>query len=108
MTEMIPVEEKRTMMVKDDTTLVAFVNSEQPPIKTRHICYYATDAGNGEINLCEVFEATYPHPEAPQDAVIPVIDYRVVKTVRRQQYQAAHIVLMEAQQKACRTIEVRG
>jgi hypothetical protein len=94
------------MIVKDDHTLVAFVNSDQPPIRTKHICYFTSSNGD-DINLCEVFEATYPHPEAPEDAVIPVIDMRVVKTLKRTHYQAAPLVLMEAQQKTVRTIEVR-
>lgn len=93
------------MIVKDENMVAAFVNTQQAPIKIRHICYFT--ASNGEdINLLEVFEATYPHPEAPE-ASIPLTDIRLVKTINRSSYHAAHLVLMEAQQKVCRTIEVR-
>jgi len=94
------------MIIKDENMLVAFVNAEQPPVKTKHICYY-TDHKGDEISLCEVYEATYPHPEAPQDAIIPVTRTRLIRTLKRLDYDAASLILMEAQQKACRMIEMR-
>jgi hypothetical protein len=93
------------MIVKDENTLVAFVNSNQPPIRTKHICYFTADRGEEGIALCEVIENTYPHPEAPEDAVIPVIDTRVVKIVKRTNYQAAPLILLEANQQTVRMIE---
>lgn len=97
------------MIVQDEKMLACFVNAEQPPIKVKHLCYYAApDIESDKINLVEVYEAHYPHPEAPEDAIISLITTRLVKTMRRSDYSAAHIVLMEAQQKACRYVEVRG
>lgn len=88
---------------------VCFVNAEQPPISVRHICYFTSQAFEiDEINLNEVYEATYPHPDAPDTAIVYLTTTRLVKTVKRSDYQGAHILLMEAQQKACRYVEVRG
>ena len=95
------------MIAQDENMLACFVNCEQPPIKVRHICYYTT-TNDDKIDLHEVIEATYPHPEAPEDANILLTTTRLVKTVKRTSYHAAHLILMEAQQKACRSIEVRG
>lgn len=96
------------MIVKDENMLACFVNAEQPPIKVKHICYYTSENIQSDmIDLMEVYEAHYPHPEAPQEAIIPLITTRLVKTARRLAYDGAHILLMEAHQKACRHIEVR-
>jgi len=97
------------MVVQDEKMLACFVNSEQPPLKVKHLCYYTTpNIESDKINLMEVYEAHYPHPEAPDDAIIHLTTTRLVKTLRRSDYDCAHVVLMEAQQKACRYIEVRG
>jgi hypothetical protein len=96
------------MIAQDENMLACFVNAEQPPIKVKHICYFTSpNIESDKINLNEVYEATYPHPEAPEDAVIMLTTTRLVKTMRRSAYDGAHILLMEAQQKACRYIEVR-
>lgn len=48
---------------------VYFVNTVDSPFKTRHICYFTR--GDGEkFELCEVVEEYYPHPDAPDDAMV--------------------------------------
>lgn len=84
----------------------AFVNTMQDPLNVKHICYYTTDGIQGnEIALCEVIEAIYPHPDAPDESTIKVTQTQLVRTMKRLDYKAAYVVLMEAQQNNCKIIE---
>lgn len=50
-----------------------FVNSDTPPIDIKHICWFAkTESIKGipHFNLYEVVEEKFPHPDAPEDAII--------------------------------------
>ena len=51
---------------------VYFVNNETPPIKTKHICYF-TKSVKFELELYEVVEEYFPHPDAPDDCMIQCI-----------------------------------
>lgn len=68
-------------------------------VKERHICYFVSRDGNS-ISLEEVVERCYRHPEAPNDAFIPVTETRVVKTLNVLDNEAGVLLLMEANQKA--------
>ena len=70
------------------------------PLKTKHICFYTTK-DHDEITLMEMIEEVYPHPDAPQEAVIQLITYRVICSHTRTTERAANMVLLEAAQKAC-------
>jgi hypothetical protein len=48
---------------------VYFVNTEDPPLKTKHICYFTKGDGI-EFELYEVVEEYFPHPDAPDDALV--------------------------------------
>lgn len=85
-------------------TVCAFINIDQTPISTHHICYFTKDEGQ-EISLMQVVEETYPHPDASEHAVLTITRVRTVKTRKRIEFNAAHFLLMEAQQKTCRAIE---
>lgn len=77
-----------------------FVNSEDMPIKTEHVCYFTTNAGFGEISLYEVVYEHYPHPDAPQDAVIKLTTIKHICTHSRISQRGAQLVLMEASQES--------
>jgi len=84
---------------------VCFVNSKEPPIKTRHICYYTEEAHcEGVLYLCliQVIEETYRHPQAPEDATVSRIIARHVKS--EPVNQAAEIGLLHNAQQVVRTI----
>ena len=49
---------------------VCFVNSEEPPLKVKHICYFTTRDGDGFV-LWELVEEYFPHPDAPDEAILP-------------------------------------
>lgn len=51
---------------------VYFVNTEDCPLKTKHICYFAKDSGT-EIELYEVVEEYFPHPDAPDELMVQCI-----------------------------------
>lgn len=54
-----------------------FVNSEEKPVSVKHICWYATKVQDSDgmfLQLCEVVEETYKHPDAPDDAFVKKID----------------------------------
>ena len=92
-------------VLKNENMLVAFVNTELHAQKIRHICYFTQGEGE-EITLCQTYEATYPHPTAPESAVVQVIQTRSLRTMKRSDYKAAHLLLLEANQKNCRSMEV--
>ena len=95
------------MIVQNDKITACFVNSEVPPVKTEHICYYTQSLEPDTIDLMQVVKETYPHPEAPDNAIVELITTKLVKRERVRDTLAAHIVLMKAQQEVCRTIEQR-
>lgn len=68
-------------------------------VKERHICYYA-ETKSEQIELLEVVECFYKHPQAPDDAIIPVIETRMVARMHRNDFEAGSSVLLEANQKA--------
>ena len=83
---------------------VCYVNTEQQPIKTEHICYFTSaffQDGREKIALKAIVKDYYPHPDAPQDAVVSVIREALVSTYLRHEVRAANAVLLEAAQKAC-------
>lgn len=85
----------------------AFVNTLDEPKSERHICYYTTPSPSFKDNslVCyEVYEARYPHPEAPDYADIPIILTRQVDSKKRVGSNAGHLVLLEAVQNDCRRI----
>ena len=48
---------------------VYFVNTVNPPLQVKHICYFTR--GDGEkFVLYEVVEEYFPHPDAPDDAMV--------------------------------------
>ena len=49
---------------------VYFVNTEDPPLKVKHICYFTKQDGE-KLKLCEVVEEYHPHPDVPSDILIP-------------------------------------
>lgn len=48
---------------------VYFVNTEDRPIKTKHICYF-TESDGRDFELYEVVEEYFPHPDAPDDLMV--------------------------------------
>lgn len=52
---------------------VYFVNTVDPPLRSKHICYFTRGDGV-EFELCEVVEEYFPHPDAPDDAVVQCIN----------------------------------
>lgn len=77
-----------------------FVNSEDMPIKTEHVCYFTTNEESGDISLCEVVYEHYPHPDAPQDAIIKLTTTKHICTHSRTSQRGAQLVLMEASQES--------
>lgn len=78
-------------VIKSDNFTACFVNSLDLPIKECHICYDVKKRlGGEEIDIEEVYEAYYPHPEAPNDATISVLRIRTIGT-----YKLGHNHLIE-------------
>jgi hypothetical protein len=67
------------------------LQNDAKPIKTRHIAFFTRDDGYGdnEITLYEVVENTYPHPQAPDLAVLSDIEVNRVKTYHKCSIDAA-------------------
>ena len=73
---------------------VGFVNTDQMPLTKDFVCYFARADGE-DISLFEVAKVTYPHPDAPNDALIFVIETNRVKTFQRNSSKAAALELLK-------------
>ncbi|MFH0779301.1 MAG: hypothetical protein V1928_00405 [Parcubacteria group bacterium] len=74
--------------------------NEDNCVKENHICYYTKEESNNEIVLVEVVERLYRHPECLEYALIPIIETRNVRKLKRTNAEAGTLVLMEANQTA--------
>lgn len=79
--------------------LLTICNTPEDVVSTKHICYYAKSEGP-DIVLYEVVEVCYKHPQAPEDAVVPVIEVHVSKKVKKVDPEAAAWILLEASEKS--------
>ena len=62
-------DRKQVTESNEEQTHVYFVNTEDPPLKTKHICYF-TEGDGREFVLYEVVEEYFPHPDAPGYAMV--------------------------------------
>lgn len=81
-----------------------FVNSKDPPISEQHICYYVKERNKDELDLYEVVLQSYPHPDAPNDAVVLLMNEHIVKTVNKTDYRASDLILLQASQKTTKRL----
>ena len=49
-----------------------FVNTEQKPVKIRRMGMYAYSKHENDILVSEWCEVFYPHPDAPEDALVSI------------------------------------
>jgi len=61
---------------------VCFVNTEQEPLETKHVCWHVRDKENN-LELVEVVEEFYPHPDAPDIARVSLLVEHVVHEVKK-------------------------
>ena len=70
------------------------INTESE--KEKHISWFTIDKGN-EIDLMEVVEVYYKHPQAPESAYIQQIETKFRRSYNRvNRYQSSHVVLLES------------
>lgn len=84
----------------------AFINTLDTPRSEKHICYYTTptiNLKNNSLDCYEVYEARYPHPDAPE-MDIPIILIRQIDSKSRLGTSSGHLVLLEAVQNDCRRV----
>jgi len=81
---------------------VCFVNTNQEPVKTRHVCFYTIDNGQ-EISLIEVKEVFFPHPDAPEVAIVSVFQNFHRGSRKRTDFNCAPLIILEAAQKVAHT-----
>lgn len=93
------------MIINKPNFQAAFINTMDVPKSTKHICYYTSnDPLSNNISCFEVYEAYYPHPEAPDYADIPITLIRRIESKSRFGSNAGHLVLLEAIQNDCHQI----
>ena len=56
-------DRKQVTEDNEEQTHVYFVNTDDPPLKTKHICYFTKNDGL-EFELFEIVEEYFPHPDA--------------------------------------------
>ena len=70
----------------------------------RHIAWFTEDRGN-KIALFEVVERFYPHPEAPENAVLSQFETKFVVEYSRGDFECGSSVLLEAAQSTISQIQ---
>ncbi|KKN99065.1 hypothetical protein LCGC14_0143120 [marine sediment metagenome] len=77
--------------------IITVINEK--PVSEKHISWFTKPASEGKyITLYEVVEQLYQHPQAPDEAVIPVLTTRQVHSALRSSLEGASLVLFEAAQ----------
>lgn len=89
---------------------VGWVNTDNVPIKTEHVCFATSRGGehNNEITLVEYLREYHPHPEAPEDATIYVLTSRNVRTYKVTDKRAAAALVLEAAQNNAAMLPRQG
>lgn len=73
------------------------INNEKPPLKVRHVCWFTQPNGD-EINLNELVECFYDHPDAQGHAMFPVYEVWHRQTLLRSEWRASSSVILESAQ----------
>jgi hypothetical protein len=89
------------MKYQGDKMSEYYVNFELEPIaeKSKHLCYIAnrfSNDGKEMIRLSEVIDQCYPHPAAPKDAVIFIVETHSLAEFGINDPKAAPLILLEA------------
>ena len=63
------------MISKTDNMLVCFVTANQPPRKIKRLGVFKYIIVDKKFYVSELCEIWYPHPEAPTEANIQVLDW---------------------------------
>lgn len=63
------------MISKTDNMLVCFVNTTQPAKKIKRLGVFKYRIDNNKFHLYELCEVWYPHPEAPDEGSIRILDW---------------------------------
>lgn len=73
------------------------INITTEPISEKHIAWFTKDGNKGnEIELYEVVEHMYPHPQVPEHATIAVMGIKSIGSFKRTSLDGATSVLLEA------------
>ncbi len=81
---------------------------EEQKIKEKHIAWYTRPSNleYNSIDLVEIIEVTYKHPDAPDHATILQLEEKYIKTISRtQRSKVGHLELLENAQTVVTTIE---
>lgn len=81
----------------DQTCMIIVINSD--PVSESHICWF-TRREKQLIELHEVVNVVYNHPQAPDCATINVIETRLREIMQITDAKAANAILLEASQTA--------
>jgi hypothetical protein len=97
---------KNEMVTGNETMLVCFVNTTQKALKVEHISYFGfNDEGGRTSTLVAVVRETYPHPTAPDDAVVTVMTTRQICTCKTGTPEHASIQLLIYAQENIKNVE---
>lgn len=90
-----------------DKNYACFVNSEDNPIETKHVCWRVTktyERGKTTFNLYEIVEEKFYHPDAPKDAFIWRLNIYFRESIDEDN-GAEHLGMLKNAQDNCTKIE---
>jgi hypothetical protein len=95
-----------------DYITCAFINSDKPPVREEKlegmfVEEQSIGLGKFVLRLYNFVFVSYPHPSAPEDAFLQVLERRLVKEVRPEQrdYPALYM-LLQAQNNVKNNVEI--
>lgn len=74
--------------------MLLIINSD--PISEKHISWFTNCYSSTHVELREVVERTYQHPEAPEYATVKMIEIKCHSSFNRLGVDAGVVVLLEA------------
>jgi len=78
------------------------INEE--PVEEKHVSWFVRDSNGFAVQLYEVVELKYKHPQAPDDAFVYKFETKCCGNFFRVEPKAATLVLLEASEKAVQQV----
>jgi hypothetical protein len=84
----------------------AFVNSDELPVKTEVVeGYFVKEGRDNKLELNSYYRVHYPHPDAPNEAMLSVLEHRTICEVKpNDKHYPAIYMLFQAQKNVSQAI----
>ncbi len=85
---------------REHLAIIQVINNEDPPLETRHLAWFTRRGEKNTIQLWEVIEAKYPHPDVPDLAFTWIYETHRIDESHISVGKAAAWILLEAAERS--------